>query len=116
MYLYYFLSAGGPPVQKYLGWKRYLTTLQLVQFVLVFIHAIQVYLSLKEPFYFMTSILPASHLPLRLPDSRLSNVCIHGSPVLLPFPRFLQESLQLQTDHHQTSGEKQQRSAGAGKL
>ena len=42
MYLYYFLSACGPGVQKYLGWKRYLTTMQMVQFVLVFIHALQV--------------------------------------------------------------------------
>jgi len=39
MYFYYFLSACGPSVQKYLWWKRYLTTLQLVQFVTFFIHA-----------------------------------------------------------------------------
>eukprot|EP00091_Calanus_sinicus_P000546 TRINITY_DN10479_c0_g1_i1.p1 TRINITY_DN10479_c0_g1~~TRINITY_DN10479_c0_g1_i1.p1 ORF type:complete len:164 (-),score=57.99 TRINITY_DN10479_c0_g1_i1:131-622(-) len=41
MYLYYLLSALGPKVQKYLWWKRYITTLQLVQFVMVFFHAIQ---------------------------------------------------------------------------
>merc|ERR1712110_354656 len=41
MYLYYFLAACGPSIQKYLWWKRYLTTIQLVQFVLVFIHALQ---------------------------------------------------------------------------
>jgi len=39
MYFYYFLSAFGPKVQKYLWWKRYLTTLQLVQFVTFFLHA-----------------------------------------------------------------------------
>lgn len=30
MYLYYALAACGPKVQKYLGWKRYLTILQMV--------------------------------------------------------------------------------------
>ncbi|XP_011212978.2 elongation of very long chain fatty acids protein 4 [Bactrocera dorsalis] len=33
MYSYYGLSALGPNVQKFLWWKKYLTTLQLVQFV-----------------------------------------------------------------------------------
>ncbi|KAK8775342.1 hypothetical protein V5799_031314 [Amblyomma americanum] len=33
MYFYYFLAALGPPVQKYLRWKRYLTGLQITQFV-----------------------------------------------------------------------------------
>ena len=42
MYLYYFLSACGPRLQKYLWWKKYLTTMQMVQFVLVFLHALQV--------------------------------------------------------------------------
>merc|ERR1712126_664393 len=41
MYLYYLLAACGPSVQRYLWWKKYLTTLQLVQFVLVFLHALQ---------------------------------------------------------------------------
>ena len=42
MYLYYFLAACGPGVQRYLWWKKYLTTMQMVQFVLVFLHALQV--------------------------------------------------------------------------
>lgn len=41
MYSYYLLAAFGPKVQKYLWWKKYLTALQMVQFVLVFIHAFQ---------------------------------------------------------------------------
>jgi len=41
MYLYYLLSACGPKVQKYLWWKRYLTGLQMLQFVCVFLHALQ---------------------------------------------------------------------------
>ncbi|XP_073831761.1 very long chain fatty acid elongase 4-like [Musca autumnalis] len=34
MYTYYALSACGPAVQKYLWWKKYLTALQLVQFTI----------------------------------------------------------------------------------
>ncbi|KAF6198717.1 hypothetical protein GE061_008469 [Apolygus lucorum] len=41
MYSYYLLAAFGPEVQKYLWWKKYLTTLQIVQFILVFLHSIQ---------------------------------------------------------------------------
>lgn len=41
MYSYYFLAALGPRIQPYLWWKKYLTTLQMVQFVLVMIHAFQ---------------------------------------------------------------------------
>lgn len=38
MYVYYFLSAFGPGIQKHLWWKKYITTLQLLQFVLVLTH------------------------------------------------------------------------------
>ena len=38
MYTYYALSAFGPHMQKYLWWKRYLTTMQLTQFVAIIIH------------------------------------------------------------------------------
>jgi hypothetical protein len=33
MYAYYLLAALGPEVQKYLWWKKYLTTLQIVSIV-----------------------------------------------------------------------------------
>lgn len=33
MYAYYALSAMGPQIQKYLWWKRYLTQIQLIQFM-----------------------------------------------------------------------------------
>ncbi|KAL7396973.1 hypothetical protein ABVT39_014364 [Epinephelus coioides] len=39
MYSYYGLAALGPHMQKYLWWKRYLTSLQLVQFLLVLLHS-----------------------------------------------------------------------------
>ncbi|KAH3867427.1 elongation of very long chain fatty acids protein 4-like isoform X2 [Dreissena polymorpha] len=38
MYTYYGLAAIGPHMQKYLWWKRYLTKMQLTQFVLFLIH------------------------------------------------------------------------------
>ena len=41
MYFYYFLAALGPQVQKYLWWKKYLTKLQMVQFVVFIVHALQ---------------------------------------------------------------------------
>lgn len=39
MYIYYALSIF-PSLRPYLWWKKYLTTLQLVQFVLIIIHSI----------------------------------------------------------------------------
>jgi len=38
MYAYYGLAAIGPRMQKYLWWKKYMTSLQLIQFVLVVSH------------------------------------------------------------------------------
>lgn len=38
MYTYYMLAAFGPQMQPYLWWKKYLTSLQLLQFVIVGIH------------------------------------------------------------------------------
>ncbi|XP_050520256.1 elongation of very long chain fatty acids protein AAEL008004-like [Daktulosphaira vitifoliae] len=38
MYSYYFLSAMGPSVQKYLWWKKYLTLMQIIQFIIVLIY------------------------------------------------------------------------------
>ncbi|XP_059819365.1 elongation of very long chain fatty acids protein 1-like [Hypanus sabinus] len=38
MYFYYGLSAAGPAFQKYLWWKKYMTAIQLVQFIIVSLH------------------------------------------------------------------------------
>nr|XP_056700157.1 elongation of very long chain fatty acids protein 1 [Euleptes europaea] len=43
MYFYYGLSAAGPAFQKYLWWKKHITAIQLLQFVLVSIHISQYY-------------------------------------------------------------------------
>lgn len=43
MYFYYGLSAAGPRFQKYLWWKKYMTAIQLTQFVLISVHITQYY-------------------------------------------------------------------------
>jgi len=40
MYLYYLLAACGPSIQKYLWWKRYLTRLQMIQFIGMILHGL----------------------------------------------------------------------------
>ncbi|KAK3794584.1 hypothetical protein RRG08_003733 [Elysia crispata] len=42
MYSYYGLSALGPRVQPFLWWKRYVTRIQVIQFVVVLIHSLYV--------------------------------------------------------------------------
>ncbi|XP_071809049.1 very long chain fatty acid elongase 4-like [Asterias amurensis] len=39
MYSYYFLTALGPSIQPFLWWKKYLTSLQLIQFFGIMIHS-----------------------------------------------------------------------------
>ncbi|XP_015782046.1 elongation of very long chain fatty acids protein AAEL008004 [Tetranychus urticae] len=39
MYAYYALACAGPEMKKYLWWKKHITQLQMVQFVLTFFHA-----------------------------------------------------------------------------
>ncbi|CAG2172673.1 unnamed protein product [Oppiella nova] len=39
MYLYYLLSAFGPQIQPYLWWKRYITRLQILQFIILLVYA-----------------------------------------------------------------------------
>lgn len=41
MYFYYFLSAFGPKFQKYLWWKKYLTAMQMIQFITMILHGSQ---------------------------------------------------------------------------
>lgn len=43
MYTYYMLSAMGPQFQKHLWWKKYLTSLQLVQFSIIFAQNVQLF-------------------------------------------------------------------------
>lgn len=41
MYFYYMVSAMGPQYQKYIWWKKYLTSLQMAQFTAIFVHQFQ---------------------------------------------------------------------------
>ncbi|ESO07753.1 hypothetical protein HELRODRAFT_76239 [Helobdella robusta] len=41
MYIYYGLSAMGPAYQKFIWWKKYMTTMQITQFIVVCIHSSQ---------------------------------------------------------------------------
>lgn len=47
MYFYYGLSAAGPRFQKYLWWKKYMTAIQLTQFILISVHISQYYVMEK---------------------------------------------------------------------
>ncbi|KAF4525554.1 hypothetical protein B566_EDAN015111 [Ephemera danica] len=41
MYFYYMVAAMGPKYQKFIWWKKYLTALQMVQFVMIMAHQFQ---------------------------------------------------------------------------
>ncbi|XP_035723144.1 elongation of very long chain fatty acids protein AAEL008004-like isoform X3 [Vespa mandarinia] len=57
MYTYYLLAALGPRIQPYLWWKKYLTALQMIQFVLIMIHAFQLlFIDCDYPKAFVWSI------------------------------------------------------------
>nr|UZZ64685.1 fatty acid elongase elovl1a [Platychelipus littoralis] len=44
MYTYYFMAALGPQYQKYIWWKQHMTTLQMIQFIGIMVHAFQLVL------------------------------------------------------------------------
>jgi elongation of very long chain fatty acids protein 7 len=41
MYFYYMVAAMGPEYQKYIWWKKHLTSLQMIQFIGIMTHAFQ---------------------------------------------------------------------------
>lgn len=100
MYTYYMFSAMGPQYQKYLWWKKYLTTLQMVSERFVFFGE-QIYLntSFHSPIAGSVYSNHGSRLPIALHWLRLSkSFCLvdrHARRyVLLPVQRVLQGSLQ----------------------
>ncbi|KAH7936552.1 hypothetical protein HPB49_001224 [Dermacentor silvarum] len=67
MYSYYFLAALGPAMQKYLWWKRYLTELQIAQFVGLMMHmAITLFYDCGYPKFLTMLALPQGFLGLGL--------------------------------------------------
>uniref|UniRef100_H2V7N2 Elongation of very long chain fatty acids protein 1 n=1 Tax=Takifugu rubripes TaxID=31033 RepID=H2V7N2_TAKRU len=63
MYFYYGLSAAGPRFQKFLWWKKYMTAIQLVQFVLVSLHATQYYFMDSCDYQFPMAYVKGKRLP-----------------------------------------------------
>ncbi|XP_065302874.1 very long chain fatty acid elongase AAEL008004-like [Dermacentor albipictus] len=69
MYSYYFLSLFGPSVRKHLWWKRYLTQLQMFQFIILIVHvliplfvdcgypSLHIYIGLPQGFFFLYMFL-----------------------------------------------------------
>lgn len=60
MYTYYALTTFGPRVQPYLWWKKYLTRLQMIQFVLVMINAAKTSMSPDCKFPILFTYLQAT--------------------------------------------------------
>nr|XP_002122915.1 elongation of very long chain fatty acids protein 7-like [Ciona intestinalis] len=44
MYFYYGMAALGPTYRKYIWWKKYVTAIQLIQFVIIFTHIMNILL------------------------------------------------------------------------
>lgn len=59
MYTYYFLAALGPAYRRYLWWKKYLTMLQILQFILLLLHCLFMTFSSGsyEPLFSFLSIM-----------------------------------------------------------
>ncbi|CAF1064931.1 unnamed protein product [Didymodactylos carnosus] len=54
MYLYYGLASLGPRFQKYLWWKKYMTSMQMLQFIMVMIHSSQLlFIKCQYPMLFV---------------------------------------------------------------
>jgi len=64
MYSYYALACAGPEMRKYLWWKKYITQIQMVQFVLVFFHAMNAILNPSCQWPLVLAVLEALHAVL----------------------------------------------------
>ena len=60
MYSYYALTTFGPRIQPYLWWKKYLTSLQMLQFIAVMINAAKTFMSQDCKFPLLFSYLQAT--------------------------------------------------------
>ncbi|KAJ0180130.1 hypothetical protein K1T71_004721 [Dendrolimus kikuchii] len=61
MYSYYMLAALGPKYRKYLFWKKYITTLQMLQFCIAFLHSSQLlFYDCGYPWWSVVFTLPNS--------------------------------------------------------
>jgi elongation of very long chain fatty acids protein 7 len=62
------LAAVGPEMQKYLWWKKYLTTIQMIQFIAIIVHALQLLIRnpCNYPILFSYLVLPMAIMFLLL--------------------------------------------------
>nr|XP_022906047.1 uncharacterized protein LOC111417878 [Onthophagus taurus] len=63
MYTYYLIAGLGPKYQKYLTWKKYITQIQLIQFLIIFIKGMQA--------IFTNCNFPKSHILLQISEAVL---------------------------------------------
>src|SRR5690606_27029350 len=63
MYSYYLMAAMGPQYQKYLFWKKWITTIQLTQFVIFMVHGALV-LIVQEDMPFVIAMTAFIQAPL----------------------------------------------------
>ncbi|XP_076120990.1 elongation of very long chain fatty acids protein 1a [Alosa pseudoharengus] len=104
MYSYYGLSAAGPQFQRYLWWKKYMTAIQLMQFVLVSVHISQYYFMEKCDFqvpvfihliwiygtlffilfsnFWFQSYIKGNRLPVRNQEKQTMNGIISGGEAI----------------------------------
>lgn len=75
MYFYYMVAAMGPKYQKYIWWKKYLTSFQMVQFVAIFIHQFQLLF-----------------VDCNYPKSFMVWIALHGVLFLFLFSKFYKQS------------------------
>ncbi|RWS07424.1 elongation of very long chain fatty acids protein-like isoform X2 [Dinothrombium tinctorium] len=61
MYTYYALACAGPEMKKHLWWKKYITQMQMIQFILVFIHALHAGINPKCKWPMVLVVLEAIH-------------------------------------------------------
>eukprot|EP00096_Caligus_rogercresseyi_P013100 TRINITY_DN5756_c1_g1_i1.p1 TRINITY_DN5756_c1_g1~~TRINITY_DN5756_c1_g1_i1.p1 ORF type:complete len:288 (+),score=60.33 TRINITY_DN5756_c1_g1_i1:336-1199(+) len=61
MYLYYFFTAMGPKYQKYCWWKQHMTTMQMIQFIMIMIHGFQLIFYDDCPFPYQFSYYIGAH-------------------------------------------------------
>nr|AWJ25052.1 fatty acid elongase [Nilaparvata lugens] len=83
MYAYYMVAALGPRFAKYIWWKKYLTSLQMVQFVMIFAHQFQLLF-----------------IDCNYPKSFMIWIGLHGVMFLFLFSDFYRERYSTKKNQH----------------
>nr|XP_037276361.1 elongation of very long chain fatty acids protein AAEL008004-like [Rhipicephalus microplus] len=93
MYFYYFLATLGPRVRKHLWWKKYLTTMQIAQFVIALIHiSIPLFVDCGFPKYIIITGGLQTLLMLCLFVNFYIKAYVQKSTYLKPSPEVFEEN------------------------